>query len=138
MSPLAGAGAEEPTMNTTTNELQLLVLRAPGAQSDRLGTLSEHLAAEIITASSCPVKVMSAVGNPGEHLPYEYDVLVRLEPADGEIDVEVSNHERLLERFRMPSETMPELREIGRRIGACTARHLSGSGRQNAGTAPRA
>jgi hypothetical protein len=109
-------------------ELQLLVLRAPGAQSDRLGELSEHLAAEIITASTCPVKVMSAVGNPGDHLPYEYDVLVRLEPAEGEVDVEVSNHERLLERFTMSSETMPELRAIGRRIGECTSRHLTGAG----------
>ena len=35
-------------------ELQLLVLRAPGAQSDRLGE-PEHLAAEIITASACPI-----------------------------------------------------------------------------------
>jgi hypothetical protein len=113
-------------MDATNTELQVLVLRAPGAQSDRLGNISEHLAGEIITASSCPVKVMSAVGNPGEHLPYEYDVLVRLAPAQGEIDVEVSNRERLLERFTLPSDTMPELREIGRRIGTCTSRHVGG------------
>jgi hypothetical protein len=112
-------------MNTTTKDLQLLVLRAPGAQSDRLGEVSEHLAAEIITSSTCPVKVVSAVGNPGEHLPYEYDLLVRLAPAEGEIEVEVSNHDHLLERFRMPSETMPELREIGRRIGGCIGRHIT-------------
>jgi hypothetical protein len=113
-------------MDATTKELQLLVLRAPGAQSDRLGDVSVHLAAEIIIASTCPVKVTNAVGNPGPHLPYEYDVLVRLAPAEGEIDIEVSNHERLLERFTMPSETMAELRAIGRRIGTCTSRHLSG------------
>ena len=109
-------------------ELQLLVLRAPGAQSDRLGEISGHLAAEIATSSTCPVKVISAVGNPGEHLPYEYDVLVRLAPADHEVDVEVSNHERLLERFTMASDTMPELRAIGRRIGDCTGRHLAATG----------
>jgi hypothetical protein len=127
-------------MDVTARQLQLLVLRAPGAQSDRLGELSEHLAAEIVTASTCPVKVMSAVGNPGDHLPYEYDVLVRLEPADGEIDVEVSNHQQLLERFRMASETMAELRAIGRRIGDCAGRHVTGGGPAGQDTAldPRA
>lgn len=122
-------------MDARTTELQLLVLRAPGAQSDRLGEVSAQLAAEIVTASCCPVKVMSAVGNPGAHLPYEYDVLVRLEPADDEIEVEVSNDRQLLERFTMPSETMPELRAIGRRIGYCTSRHLTGMARARANAA---
>ena len=114
-------------MDATTKELHLLVLRAPGAQSDRLGEISEHLAAEIITSSTGRLKVMSAVGNPGDHLPYDYDVLVRLAPANREIDVEVSNHECLLERFTMASDTMPQLRAIGRRIGDCTNRHLTGA-----------
>ena len=78
---------------------------------------------------------MSAVGNPGAHLPYEYDVLVRLEPADDEIEVEVSNDRQLLERFTMPSETTPELRAIGRRIGYCTSRHLTGMARARANAA---
>lgn len=103
-----GSGSGEP--------IRVLLLREPGAHADRLGDVAGEMSDEVVACSSRRVEVVCAVGNPGDALPYEVDVVAHLRPRQGEVEVEVTGLGEDVERFTMPSESQEELRAIARRI----------------------
>ena len=103
-------------MDDTEDPIRLLLLREPGAHADRLGDAARDMSNEVVACSARTVEVVCAVGNPGDPLPYEVDVVAHLRPHDGEVDVEVTGLGDDVLRFTMPSESPEELRAIARRI----------------------
>lgn len=104
-----------------TGRYRVLMLRAPGAQSDVLGYASEELVTELKLVCSEVTTVVSAVGTPSDHLPYEYDVLAWIEPADDEVQVTIrasqDGEPMPTAVWVLPMSTARERRQIACQIG---------------------